>query len=87
MRTFLIVVSVTAYVIAIFAFFGGLAHSDMQIVLAGVFATCGTVAFVGAAVIERLEWLGAQPPMLQPAVPTLSGGPESERRAIRPLIT
>ena len=86
MRTFLMVVSVTSYVIAIVAFVGGLAHSDMQLVLAGVFATCGTVAFAGAAVIERLEWLGARPPLLQPEVPTLNGGPGSERRAIRPLI-
>jgi hypothetical protein len=52
MAIFLWIVTLGSYAMALLAFAVG--KSDIQLIAAGVYATCGTVAMVGASVISRL---------------------------------
>lgn len=51
---FLGLVGALSYLLAAFAFISAFNASDIQIILSGVFATCGTVAIAGAAMLHRL---------------------------------
>jgi hypothetical protein len=55
MSAFLAIVSILSYLFAAFAFVLAFSGSDIQFILAGVFATCGTVAATGVAIVNRLD--------------------------------
>lgn len=57
MIPFLSIVAGLSYLIAGFAFVFAFGASDVQFILAGVFAICGTVAAAGGGIIERLDQL------------------------------
>lgn len=52
---FLTLVAVLAYIMATIAFLTALTATDIQFILAGVYATCGTVAAGCAGIISQLE--------------------------------
>lgn len=53
MSVLLWIVCIGSYAMALLAFSVG--KSDIQLIAAGVFATCGTVAMVGAAILSRMS--------------------------------
>jgi hypothetical protein len=55
MRIFLALVGFVSYAAALLSL--AVAPSAIQEIFAGVLATCGTVAFAGAAIVERLDML------------------------------
>jgi len=55
MVLFLGIVAVIAYLISAATFAIALTASDIQLILSGVFATCGTVAAGCAAIISHLK--------------------------------
>jgi hypothetical protein len=72
---FLAVVAVLSYLFSAFAFFLAFGGSDIQFILAGVFATCGTCAAAGGAIAERVDAVAAllRTSLPKPATPdTLS---------------
>ncbi len=58
MVVFLGLVAVLSYLVAAFSILAAAAHgTDIQLILSGVCATCGTVAAAGCTVIRRLDSL------------------------------
>lgn len=53
MSIFLTLIGVLAYLFAVLTF--AVAPSAIQQIFAAVLVTCGTVAFAGAAIVERLD--------------------------------
>lgn len=60
MITFLALVAGLSYLLAGFAFVLAFGASDIQFILSGVFAICGTVAAAGGGIIERIDQLKKQ---------------------------
>ena len=51
-------VAVLSYLVAAVSLLAAAAHgTDIQLILAAVCATCGTVAAAGCTIIRRLDWL------------------------------
>ncbi len=53
MTAFLWLIAIGSYSFAVLSF--TVSRSDIQLIAAGVFATCGTVALVGASILGRLQ--------------------------------
>lgn len=81
MAGFLGLVAVISYLFAGFIFLVAFGASDIQFILAGVFATCGTVAAAGAAVVSRLDMIDIRLRLQAKPAETPSSGPSSEELA------
>lgn len=77
---FLQVVAVLSYLFAIAVFLLALNASDIQFILSGVAATCGTCAAAGAAIAARLDTLTVALKDSSPA-PRTAAGPSKEELA------
>lgn len=82
MASFLGIVAVLSYLFAGLAFVAAFGASDVQFILAGVFAIVGTVAATGTAIVNRLDALVANTRKAEPkpepgeATPAISDGPQ-----------
>lgn len=57
MAVFLGLIAALAYLITFIGVAAAIDGTDIQWILAGIYATCGTVAAAGAAIVARLDTL------------------------------